>query len=62
MPTVSIGYDTRVNFEQIHGPIYEHIAELLTGLSVESLKKIGFLFKDGKTDKPIYPLRNGKKG
>ena len=62
LPTVSIGYDTRVNFEQIHDPIYEHIAELLTGLTSEKLKKIGLVFKDGKTDEPISALLNGKKG
>src|SRR2546430_1105485 len=62
LPTVSIGYDTRVGFESIHGPVYDHVAELLTGLSAEKLKKIGFVFKDGKTDQQIFPSRNGKKG
>ena len=56
LPTVSIGFDTRAEFENIHGPIYTHIAQLLTGLSEEELKDETIDFIDSLTNKKIFVL------
>jgi hypothetical protein len=58
LPTVSIGFDMRADFEQIYGPIYMHIAELLTGLSEEELDKLGVVFVDSATNRKVYALPN----
>ena len=48
--SVFISYENKSNFEIIHGSIWEHIAELLTGLSVEKLQELGgVVFVDPKT-------------
>jgi len=40
-PRVFVGYETRSEFEAIHGPMWGQIARLLTGVSVEKLNEIG---------------------
>ncbi len=38
---VFVGYDTREDFENVHGPIWRQIAIILTGLSWEQIQKLG---------------------
>ena len=55
---VAIGYETRSDFEQVHGPIWNQVAILLTGLSPQRLSKIGDCrFVDAMTGRTLYPLR-----
>lgn len=58
LPTVSIGFDTRADYERIHGPIYMHIAELLTGLTEEEIHTLGVVFVDSATNRRVYALPN----
>ena len=38
---VFVGYDTRDDFEKIHGPIWRQIAIILTGLNWEQIIQLG---------------------
>lgn len=40
-PSVFIGSDTKADFESLHGPMWEQIAILLTGLSLQKLTDFG---------------------
>lgn len=40
-PSVFVGYDTQADFESLHGPMWPQITQLLTGVSVEKLRKLG---------------------
>ena len=40
-PSVFVGYDTKADFETLHGPMWSQIAQLLTGVSVERLRELG---------------------
>ncbi len=55
---LSVGFDTKSEFERMHGPVWEHIEQILTGLSLEEIKKLGAVeFIDAVTNKPIlYPV------
>ncbi len=39
--SISIEWNTKSDFEQEHGPIWDHIAVVLTGLSLEQLATLG---------------------
>ena len=38
---VTVDYDTLKAFEQLHGPIYEHVISVVTGLDNEQLTSFG---------------------
>jgi hypothetical protein len=40
-PQVYVGYKTRTEFEELHGPMWKQIAMILTGLSWEQMEKLG---------------------
>ena len=53
--SVFISYDSKSSFEIIHGSVWEHIAELLTGLQVEKLQELGgVVFVDAKTMEILF--------
>ena len=41
VPSVFIGYDTKSDFEALHGPLWKQIATMLTGLSWERIETLG---------------------
>mgnify|MGYP001426042618 CR=1 FL=1 len=41
VPSVFVGYDTRTEFEELHGPMWKQIAMMLTGLSWEQIEQMG---------------------
>ena len=58
LPQISISFDMKSGFEAIHGPIYRHVLELLTGLSAEEINSIGGgVFVNAVTELPIYDTR-----
>lgn len=64
MPTlsqVSISFDEKKGFEALHGPIYNYIAEMLMGLTLEHLDNIGgVVFADAETEAIIYDTKGEK--
>ncbi|MCB9553726.1 MAG: hypothetical protein R3F65_01575 [bacterium] len=40
-PMVFIGYQTRNDFEAVHGPMWQQVAMVLTGLSMGQLADLG---------------------
>ncbi len=40
-PTVYVGYATKGDFEQVHGPLWPQVLTLLTGVSVDRLRQLG---------------------
>lgn len=40
-PRVFVGFDTQAAFEEAHGPIWDQIAQLLTGLTHAQLQALG---------------------
>lgn len=44
--SVYIAYETHADFQALNGPISLPIAEILTGLSVDELQKLGVEFRD----------------
>jgi hypothetical protein len=52
--SVFVGYDTKSDFEFFHGPVWEHVAQLLTQLSPDQLAQVGgFFFVDRSGDDEI---------
>jgi hypothetical protein len=46
-PRLFVGWDTKADYETIHGDITDQIAMVLTGLPLEKLKGLGgIIFKD----------------
>jgi hypothetical protein len=41
MPMVHLGYESPEGFERLHGPVWEQVAEMLTGLSRKQISKYG---------------------
>jgi len=53
--SISVEYLTRSDFEQTHGPIWDHIALVLTGLSSEQLAELGgYRIYDPATEQTVY--------
>jgi hypothetical protein len=53
--SVFISYDTKHDFEQIHGPVWDHIISLLTGLSLNDLNRVGgFAVVDPGTGQTLF--------
>ena len=53
--SVFISFDSKSSFEIIHGSVWEHIVELLTGLQEEKLQELGgFVFVDAKTMEILF--------
>ena len=53
--SIFISYDTKHNFEQIHGQVWDHVITLLTGRSFEDLNQSGgFAVVDPVTNKTLY--------
>ncbi len=53
--SIFVAFDTKHHFEQIHGPIMEHVISLLTGRSSEDLNQAGgFAVVDPVTDETLY--------
>jgi hypothetical protein len=51
---MSVGFNTKSEFERMHGPLWDHIEQILTGLSIEEIRKLGKVeFIDAVTNKPI---------
>lgn len=56
--TMRIRFDVKDDFEQIHGPIYPHVAEWLTGQSREELlERGGVRFEEPGRDPIVWPVR-----
>ena len=41
IPSVFIGYETKSDFETLHGPLWPQIATMLTGLPEEKIEHLG---------------------
>lgn len=53
--SVFISYDTKHDFEQIHGRIWDHIITLLTGISLNKLNRVGgFVVVDPSMNQTLY--------
>lgn len=53
--SVFISYDTKRDFEQIHGRIWDHVITLLTGMSLNKLNRMGgFAIVDPSTNQTLY--------
>lgn len=53
--SISVEYGTRHEFEELHGPIWEHVAIMLTGLSIDQLDQLeGFEIIDASTWQSVY--------
>jgi len=53
--SITIEWTTKDDFEQVHGPIWDHIAMVLTGLSIEQLETIdGYQVYDLKTEQTVF--------
>ena len=56
-----VGFDTRSDFEKIHGPMWQQIVSILTGISEDKLKKIGdYEFVDPLTNRVIHHSAKNK--
>jgi len=52
--SVFVSYDTKSDFEFFHGPVWEHVALVLTRLSPDQLSQLGgFVFVDRSRDDQI---------
>ena len=48
-------YAIKTDFEFLHGPIWKHIAEILTGLPAEKLQELGkVVFVDPRTLQTLF--------
>ena len=54
--TLFVGYETRADFEAVHGQMWKQIALILTGLPWGQLKKLGVEFFDPAAGKRITRL------
>ena len=53
--SIFVAFDTKHDFEQIHGPIMEHVITLLTGRSSDDLNKTGgFAVVNPVTKETLY--------
>jgi hypothetical protein len=41
VPSIFVGYETRSEFESIHGPMWKQIAMMLSGLTWEQIEEMG---------------------
>jgi hypothetical protein len=55
LPTSSVfvSYDTRSNLEAIHGPFWNHIVALLTGMSDDQIRGLGGFSVVSPTDNEV---------
>jgi hypothetical protein len=55
--SVFVGLETRASFEQVHGPMAEPVAALLTGLTAEQMASVGeVVFADPVTDDVLHRI------
>jgi hypothetical protein len=53
-----VSYDTHDDFRRSHGPVFDHVALVLTGLPTEKLGELGGVrFIDAMNDKTIHLSR-----
>ena len=53
--SVFVSFDTKTQFEWTHGPLWRHVAEMLTGLTAEQLRERGnVVFVDPKTQRTLF--------
>src|SRR5260221_10864120 len=58
LPQISISFDEKSGFEAIHGPVYKYIIEMLAGVSVSEIMRVGGArFVDAETERVIYELK-----
>ena len=51
-----VGTDTRRSYEEIHGPMWDQIALLLTGLSLDQIEELGgYQVVDVRSGKMLSP-------
>jgi hypothetical protein len=50
---VFIGLDTLHDFEELHGPFWNQLALILTGLRSGQLKELGYKIVDVETGNPV---------
>ena len=63
MSQVSISFDEKKKIEELGGPIYKYIVEMLTGMTLENLNKLGgVIFADAETEKVIHDTKKGEGG
>lgn len=55
LPTSSVfvSYDTKSNFEAMHGPFWSHIVALLTGMSDDQIRRLGGFSVVSPTDNEV---------
>jgi hypothetical protein len=53
--SISIEWSTKSDFEQQHGPLWDHVAMVLTGLSIEQLQSLdGYQIYDLLSERNIF--------
>lgn len=55
---VFVSYETKTSFETLHGPVWKHVAGILTGLSPEQIEDIDeVIFEDPNTSTTLFSSR-----
>lgn len=53
--SVFLSFETRDDFERVHGPMWQHVAILLTGLSESQLRNLGgSVFVDAANGQALF--------
>ena len=51
--SIFVSYDTKRDFEAMHGPFWSHIVALLTGMSEDQIRKMGGFSVVSPTDDQV---------
>ncbi|OGG50510.1 MAG: hypothetical protein A3F84_17790 [Candidatus Handelsmanbacteria bacterium RIFCSPLOWO2_12_FULL_64_10] len=56
-PSVFVGYETQSDFEMVHGPLWEQVAQILTGLNLTEIESLGgFKIFDPTTGREVQKV------
>ncbi len=57
-PALFVGYETKAEFEQLHGHMWDPIVKLLTGLAIPRLQALGGVYiLDVPRDRVVFDTR-----
>jgi len=54
VPSVYVGYDTKEDFEAVHGPLWKQVVLMLTGISSTQLNQAGYEVYDPMNEKVLF--------
>ncbi len=56
-PSIFVGYETQSDFEVFHGPLWDQVTQILTGLSLAEIESLGgFRIFDPTTGKEVQKV------